>query len=194
MQTKNIETFFLDQYKELEKVGPFRKRAEEKGNKELELINSLATRWRRVPDSEGKRLVSKILCLYDEKDLLLDAVLKDNPVLFEQLCQQNSKVFSRLYWLEVACLLGRERLVNYFINTSDMDIKNFSNLLAYGLSTGDALFAYRLTTVLKEKNATHQEYLSLYNKCSLSDLENIKSLMEVKETKAVAPSQKMSIT
>lgn len=194
MQAKNLKTLFLDQYKGLEKVGPFRKRAEEAGNKEVGLINTLANRWRRVPDSEGKRLVSKILSFYDAKAPLLDAVLKDNPVLFEQLYQESSKEYSQLYWLEVACALGRETLMNYFINTSELDVKSSSNLLAYGLSTGNALFAYRLAILLKEKKATHQECLSLYNKCSLSDLENVKSLMEVKETKEVDASQKMNMS
>lgn len=194
MQSKNIKTLFLDQYKGLAKVGPFRKRTEEKGNKELELINALANRWRLVPDSEGKRLVSKILSIYDAKDLLIEAVLKDDPLLFETHYQQGSNEFSRLYWLDVACLCGREALVNHFINTPEIDIKRSSNLLAYGLSTGDPVFAYRLAASLKEKNCIHQDCLSLYNKCSLTDLTSIKSLMEVKETKEVVSSQKMNIS
>ena len=181
MQTKDIKTLFLDQYKGLEKVGPFRKREIEEGNKKLELIGALADRWRRVPDTDGKRLVSKILSLYDEKNPLIDSVLKDNPISFEQAYQESGKQHSRIYWLEVACLCGRENLVKHLINTSE-DAKSCPDLLAFGLSTGDALFSYRLATLLKEKNAIHQECLNLYNKCSFLDLKNIKSLMESKQS------------
>lgn len=181
MQTKDIKTLFLDQYKELEKVGPFRKREIEEGNKELELISALANRWRRVPDTDGKRLVSKILSLYDEKNLLIDSVLKDNPTSFEQVYKKSGKQHSRIYWLDVACLCGREKLVRYLINTSE-DAKSCPDLLAFGLSTGDAIFSYRLAILLKENNVIHQECLDLYNKCTSIDLKNIKLLMESKQS------------
>ena len=179
MQAKDIKMLFFNEYKGLEKSGPFRKR-EEKGNKEVELINSLANRWRKVPDSEGKCLVSKILSLYDEKNSLINSILKDNPISFEQAYQESGKRHSRIYWLEVACLCGRENLVKYLINTSE-DAKNCPDLLAFGLSTGDSLFSYRLAALLREKNVIGQECLNLYNKCSFSDFMKIKSLMEPKE-------------
>lgn len=189
MQSQDLKAFFIDQYKNLEKVGPFRNRAEEVGNKELKIIIELASRWRKMPDSEGKRLVSKILSLYDSKDPLLEVVLKDDAILFETYYQQNIHKLSLLSWLEIACLCGREALVNHFVNT--LGNTTSSNLLAYGLSTGDSLFAYRLVLSLKEKNYAHQDCLGLYNKCALTDFNNIKSLIGIQELES---SNKMNVS
>lgn len=172
----------MKEFKGLEERGPFRHRTLEPNNQALNVIISLANRWRKKPDSEGKRLVGKILSLYDAKDALLEIVLlNDNPPEFEKHYSQFNHR-SRLFWLEVSCLCGRQELVNYFVNTLGGDVAQSTNLLAYGLSTGDALFAYRLTAMLKEKGYMHQDCLNLYNKCDLKDLANIKSLINSKDS------------
>jgi hypothetical protein len=193
MEAKTIKALFSSQYEGLEKVGPFRKREAEEGNESLELMGALADRWRRRPDSEGKRLVSKVLSLYDKNDPLLKALLSDDPLLFEKCYQERGAQSPRLYWLEIACLCGRERLVNYFIEKCEIDVKKSSNLLAYGLSVGDATFAYRLAHALKDKGYSHPDCLSLYNKCSPTDLAKIKSFFEEKGTDKSVISPKMNI-
>lgn len=185
----SFKDFFLNQYKELETRGPFRKRQPKEGNNALMLMDALANRWRRYPDSEGKRLVSKILTLYDTNNPLLGAVLIDDPALFEQRYQEATNK-SPLYWLEITCLIGQEKLMNYFINTLKVETKYASNLLAYGLSVGNADFAYKLANFLQENDYTHPECLSLYNRCKQQDLQIIKSMFQEKSEKNL-PSKKM---
>ncbi len=148
-------------------------------------IRVLADKWNKASDSTGKRLVSKILKLYKNTDSALQSILVDDPALFEKTFKESQRIHSALFWLEIACLCGSQKVANYLLIQEKVNILDSEDAIAYALSSGNQEFALQLATLAKEKGQVDPGKIFLYGSCKLSGILAIQALFQTpQETKS----------
>lgn len=177
----------LASYKLFETNGPFRKRELDNPSDIIgQKINALADRWRCKTDTDGKRIMAKILSGYDQQDPVVLSLLKDDPILLTQAYTSQKQNNPPILILQMALMLGAEKTVNHLLEEESVNPNESPYLLGYALSSGNSLFAYRVAHKLKQCQYNSSEGATLYNHCSRQDLKNIKAMFEdVKLTKTI---------
>lgn len=176
-QGNNLKNAYLNIYRTSSERGPFRQRHVSADAALLTKVNAAATCWRNRPDTEGKRVMSKLLSMFDQGDELLLAIIADDLVLLKQLSSDNFSNKPHLFCLEAACFFGAGKIANYLLDEKHNDLSHSPNLLGYALSSGDSDFALEFASNLQKHGYTKPQCLELYSHgLSRTELNAIKTL------------------
>lgn len=140
------------------------------------LVKDLQEKWLKKDDSIGKRLVGKVIQLFQEGNSVVEAILEDDPSLFKSAYNENKETLPLVFWFDVACLCGSEGIVSYLLKECNFDINESNEAIGYALSSGKFNFALELAQLAKEKGKKNPGNIYLYNACDLSALEQIASM------------------
>lgn len=137
-------------------------------------VENLKSTWKSRPESEGKRLVSKILLKYTANDPLIKAILNNDSHRFDEVIKEEKNYLVQNF--EIACLCRSEELIEHLINKYNFIITESENAIGYALSTGDEDFAIKIARKAKQMGQVSPGNIHLYNACNASFLREIESL------------------
>lgn len=154
---------------------------------ENKVVTALYQRWLRPSiDSNGKRLVMKIIALHAQKNALVNAILIDDVKLFTEAAVKPHP-FRLLSLFEFACLCAAKNIV--FELADKINVLKSTYAVAYALSTGNREFAVAVAMMMKNKGQEDEpQGIHFYNECTYSTVETIAQLFATDEnTERVAP-------
>lgn len=144
---------------------------QDNASKRVEILKST---WKLRPESEGKRLVSKILLKHTAGDPLIEAILNNDSHRFDEVIKEHQYDFIENF--EMACLCHSEEVIKHLINEHNFSITKSENAIGYALSTGDENFAIEIARKAKQMGQVSPGNIHLYNACNPSFLKEIESL------------------
>lgn len=141
-------------------------------------LEGLAKKWlgadAPIGDCDGRRLVNEVL-LREINNPIFHAIIFDKLDCFISSFKDASH--PPIFWLELACICGSQKVAIYLLGNISKDIWVRSNIIPYALSSGNNDFALEIARIMKSCSVTDAGLVTLYRFGNFSTAEQISQLL-----------------